>query len=401
MANHTVRVAIIGAGIGGLAAAIALTRIAGVQVTVFEQARHIAEVGAGFGVAPNGQRVLDRLGLLDETKLAGAVMEGPDLYRNADSRIIAEGAYSDSSGRYHTLGMHRADFVDMLTRQLPSGTVHTGHRLTSIRASDTSVRLEFENGTDAEFDAVVGADGIHSVVRESITQPSNPVYSGSIAYRGVLDASLLPKDWPMKIQIWMGKDKHFMCYPLRHRTLFNYVGFVSSDKPLKESWSAAGDVDELAAEFAGDGWDPRLREFIGRIDKTFWWGLYDREPLRNWTRGRVTLLGDAAHPMLPHAGQGVNQALEDSVTLAMFVGEVRNSNDIVTAFKRYTSARMQRTAIVQANSRRSGSQRDSQAEFEDLRRRDAEMRAGRDFRRSFIFDYDAAAVAQKYLTRSY
>ncbi|WP_417562347.1 FAD-dependent monooxygenase [Microbacterium sp.] len=400
MPNHTTRIAVIGAGIGGLAASIALTRIAGVEVTVFEQAHQLAEVGAGFGVAPNGQRVLDRLGLLDATKSAGAVMEGPDFYRNADGKLIAEGAYSDSADRYHTIGMHRADFVDALRKALPDGMVHTGHKLTSISATDSGVRLHFENGVDAEFDAVVGADGIHSVVQESITRPSDPVYAGAIAYRGVLDARHVPDDWPMRIQIWMGKDKHFMCYPLRQRTLFNYVGFVSSDRAIGESWSAAGDVEELAAEFAGDEWDPRLREFISRIDKTFWWGLYDREPLRNWSRGRVTLLGDAAHPMLPHAGQGVNQALEDSMTLALFVREGARTGDLVTAFKRYASARMQRTAIVQAASRRGGSQRYSHDEFQVRRRRDAELRTGREFRRSYIFDYDSVAVAEKSLARA-
>ena len=401
MASHATRVAIVGAGLGGLTAAVALIRIAGVEVTVFEQARQLGEVGAGVGVAPNAQRVLDHLGLLDEVRRAGAILEGPDIYRNADGSPIAEGAWSDSTGQYQTLGMHRADFVDVLTRSLPNGTVHVGKKVTSIHASDSSVQLKFENGMEAEFDAVVGADGIHSMVRDSITQPSDPVYSGAIAYRGVLDANAVPKDWPMRIQVWMGNDKHFMCYPLRQRKLFNYVGFVASDKPLKESWTAAGDVNELAAEFGGERWDPRLQEFIGRISKTFWWGLYDREPLRNWSHGRVTLLGDAAHPMLPHVGQGVNQAIEDSVTLAMLLKDGDGPSSIDGIFKRYASARMQRTAIVQASSRRSGSQRNSRAEFEDVRRRDADLRTGRDFRRSFVFDYDAVAVAEKHLARSH
>jgi salicylate hydroxylase len=246
---------------------------------------------------------------------------------------------------------------------------------------------------------VVGADGVHSVVRDSIMTVPYPVYSGSIAYRGVLDATRLPDDWPMKSQVWMGEGKHFMCYPLQQRKLFNYVGFVPSDKPLEESWSSAGDVSELAAEFGGDGWDPKLREFIGLIDQTFWWGLYDREPLNNWSRGRITLLGDAAHTMLPHAGQGVNQAIEDSVALAFFLRECGGSDGIAEAFKRYTSVRMQRTAILQNSSRRSGSQFDSQNEFEDTRKRDAELRAGRDFRRGVVFDYDAVAAAEKTLKR--
>lgn len=399
MADHTTRVAVIGGGMGGLTAAIALTRIAGVQVTVFEQARRFGDVGAGVTVAPNAQRILDTLGLLDEIKRAGARMEGPGVYLDARGALIAEAAWEDSARRYQNVGMYRPDLVEVLTRAVPADSVRLGHRLTSIHQSASSVRLEFDNGVTGEFDAVVGADGVHSVVRDSIMTVPDPVYSGSIAYRGVLDATRLPDDWPMKSQVWMGEGKHFMCYPLQKRKLFNYVGFVPSDKPLEESWSSAGDVNELAAEFGGDGWDPKLREFIGLIDQTFWWGLYDREPLSNWSRGRITLLGDAAHTMLPHAGQGVNQAIEDSIALAFFLRECDGSDGIAEAFKRYTSVRMQRTAILQNSSRRSGSQFDSQNEFEDTRKRDAELRAGRDFRRGVVFDYDAVAAAEKTLKR--
>lgn len=399
MVNQTTRVAVIGGGMGGLTAAIALTKIAGVHVTVFEQARKLGDVGAGVTVAPNAQRVLDRLGLLDEVKLAGATPEGPGVYLDANGTLVAEAAWEDSAKRYQNVGMYRPDLVDVLTRAVPAESVRLGHRLTSIQALDSSVRLEFENGVNGEFDAVVGADGIHSVVRDSMMQLPDPVYSGFIAYRGVIDATLLPEGWPMISQVWMGEGKHFMCYPLQQGKLFNYVGFVPSDRPLKESWSAPGDVSELAAEFEGEKWDPKLRHFIQLIDKTFWWGLYDHEPLTNWSRGRVTLLGDAAHTMLPHAGQGVNQAIEDSITLAFFLREAEGADEIAEAFKRYTAVRMQRTAILQNSSRRSGSQFDAQNEFEDIKKRDADLRAGRDFRRSVLFDFDAVKSAEKALKR--
>jgi salicylate hydroxylase len=158
-------------------------------------------------------------------------------------------------------------------------------------------------------------------------------------------------------------------------------------------------VSELAAELAGENWDPRLRHFIQLIDKTFWWGLYDHEPLTNWSLGRVTLLGDAAHTMLPHAGQGVNQAIEDSITLAFFLKEAEGAEGIAEAFKRYTAIRMQRTAILQNSSRRSGSQFDEQNEFADIKKRNADLRAGRDFRRSVLFDFDAVKAAEKALKR--
>ena len=399
MVNRTTRIAVIGGGMGGLTAAIALTRIAGVQVTVFEQARKLGDVGAGVTVAPNAQRVLDKLGVLEQIKKAGATPDGHGVYQDAMGNLVAEAAWEDSAKQYRNIGMYRPDLVNVLAQEVASDTIRLGHRLTSIQAMDTAVRLGFENGIQDEFDAVVGADGIHSVVRDSLMQLPTPVYSGFIAYRGVIDADLLPEDWPMISQVWMGEGKHFMCYPLQQRKLFNYVGFVPSDRPLKESWSAPGDVSELAAQFEGEKWDPKLRRFIQLIDKTFWWGLYDHEPLSNWSRGRVTLLGDAAHAMLPHAGQGVNQAMEDSITLAFFLREAESADGIAEAFKRYTAVRMQRTAILQNSSRRSGSQFDAQNEFEDIKKRDADLRAGRDFRRSVVFDYDAVAVAEKALKR--
>ncbi|QYM75464.1 FAD-dependent monooxygenase [Leucobacter luti] len=399
MSTNTTKIAIIGGGMGGLTAAIALTRIAGADVTVFEQARKLGDVGAGVTVAPNGQRVLDRLGVLEKIKRAGAIPDGHGVYQDALGNLVAEAAWEDSAKQYQNVGMYRPDLVNALAGELAPETIRLGHRLTALQRTDTGVRVEFEHGEHGEFDAVVGADGIHSVVRSSLMHLPTPVYSGFIAYRGVLDASLLPDDWPMISQVWMGEGKHFMCYPLKQRKLFNYVGFVPSDRPLKESWSAPGDVAELAAEFAGENWDPRLRHFISLIEQTFWWGLHDHEPLTNWSEGRVTLLGDSAHTMLPHAGQGVNQAMEDSITLAFFLREASGPDGIAEAFKRYTAVRMQRTAILQNASRRSGSQFDAQNEFEDIAKRDADLRAGRDFRRSVVFDFDAVAAAEKALTR--
>lgn len=399
MVSHKTRIAVIGGGMGGLTAAIALTRIAGVQVTLFEQAEALGDVGAGVTVAPNGQRVLDTLGVLESVKQAGAIPDGHGVYQDAMGNLVADAAWEDSAKRYQNIGMYRPDLVDVLAKEVEPDRIHLGHRLTSIQSSGNRVHVEFANGVRDEFDAVVGADGTHSVVRDTVIRPARPVYSGFIAYRGVIDSSILPHDWPMISQVWMGEGKHFMCYPLKQRKLFNYVGFVPSDRPLKESWSAPGDVSELAAEFAGEKWDPNLRHFIQLIDTTFWWGLYDHEPLSNWSRGRITLLGDAAHTMLPHAGQGVNQAMEDSITLAFFLREADGGDDIAEAFKRYTAIRMQRTAILQNSSRRSGSQFDAQDEFADVKKRDADLRAGRDFRRSVVFDFDAVLAAERALKR--
>lgn len=399
MVSQSTRVAIIGGGLGGLTAAIALTRIAGVRVTIFEQAVKLGEVGAGVTVAPNAQRVLDVLGVLEQVKRAGAIPDGHGVYQDSKGRLVTDAAWEDSARQYRNIGMYRPDLINVLAQEVAPTTIRLGHRLAAVHESGAGVRLEFENGSQEEFDAVVGADGIHSVVRKSVAQFPDPVYSGYIVYRGVVDASLLPEDWPMISQVWMGDQRHFMCYPLQQRKLFNFVAGVPSDRPLGGPWSGVAEVSELAAEYASDIWDPKLKQFIAAIEKTFWWGLFDHEPLTNWSRGPVALLGDAAHTMLPHQGQGVNQAIEDSMALATFLKAAETIEDIPEAFRRYTSVRMQRTAILQHGSRRAGAMFDAQYEFADLAKRDADLRVGRDFRRSAVFDYDAQKVAEQALAR--
>ena len=149
--------------------------------------------------------------------------------------------------------------------------------------------------------------------------PSKPVFHGTISYRGLVPRERLP-DWPMdRWQMWLGPAKHFLVFPVRHGTMVNYVGFVPADEEMKESWSAPGDPDVLRAEF--EGWDPRIGAVLKQVDKRFRWALYDREPLPTWTKGRLTLLGDAAHPMLPHLGQGANQSIEDGMALATILSQ--------------------------------------------------------------------------------
>lgn len=399
MVSQGTRIAVIGGGMGGLTAAIALTRIAGVQVTVFEQASKLGEVGAGVTVAPNAQRVLDKLGVLEQIRDAGAVPDGHGVYQDSMGNLVTDAAWEDSAKQYRNIGMYRPDLINALASAVDPNAIRLGHRLTSVETLDSGVRVSFEQGVSEEFDAVVGADGIHSVVRQSIGQFPEPVYSEYIVYRGVVDASTLPEDWPMISQVWMGNNRHFMCYPLQQRKLFNFVAGVPSDRPLHGPWSGPAEVSELAAEFAGDSWDPKLHRFIESIEKTFWWGLFDHEPLTNWSNGPITLLGDAAHTMLPHQGQGVNQAIEDSMALATFVKAAETVADLPEAFRRYTAVRMQRTAILQHGSRRSGAMFDAQYEFADLKKRNADLRVGRDFRRSAVFDYDALKVAEKALNR--
>jgi len=297
-------VVVVGGGIGGLFAANALIA-QGLRVSVYEQAPQLGEVGAGVFLTPNSVRQLQRVGLGPAVDKWGALVGSGSQYFRQDGTPIAPVQVTDSSGWNATYGMHRADLVDFLAAALPAGVVRTGHRATSFEQEGDVARVSFANGATAEGDIVVAADGIHSELRPYVFPPSNPVFSGSVAYRGIVPLERIP-DWPNKAWLmWLGKGKHFLTFPVRAGTLINYVGFVPADEVMKESWSAPGDPDVLRREFAG--WDTRIEFLLSQVQATFRWALYDREPLPSWTKGRLTLLGDAAHPMLPHLGQGANQ----------------------------------------------------------------------------------------------
>ncbi|KAB1648438.1 NAD(P)-binding protein [Pseudoclavibacter endophyticus] len=388
------KVAIIGAGIGGLSAGIALSQ-AGHEVTVYEQARAIGEVGAGIGVAPNGLRMYERLGLRGAIEAVAARYADGSSYFRADGEPIGEMTTADSSGQYFTLGLHRADLVDVLATALGRERLRTGHRLESLEQTATDVTLRFAEARKERADLVIGADGIHSVVRQAVVPglPS-PTPSGSIAYRGLVPASDLP-EWPRGVgQLWMGEGKHFLTYPVRGGELINYVGFVPSHERLKESWSAVGDVDRLRADFAG--WDPRVGRLLDAVQSTFWWGLYDREPLPTWTSGRVTLLGDAAHAMLPHLGQGANQAVEDAMVLAEVLSAAEPTA-VESALERYERLRRERTTAVQRGARDNGRRYDSG--YDDLGQRDDEIRGSKGLR-LWLYDYDAQQAARSLVAGS-
>jgi salicylate hydroxylase len=187
-------------------------------------------------------------------------------------------------------------------------------------------------------------------------QPQPPLFSGRVAYRGVLPAANVPDLSQRDFVIWNGHGKHFLTFPVRPGQLRNYVGFVPADEEMRESWSAPGDPAMLAAEFSE--WDPELGALLSHIEAPFRWGLYDRDPLPHWTLGRLTLLGDAAHPMLPHMGQGANQAIEDGMALATLLGDV-DTAEAPEALLHYEQLRHDRTALIQQGSRANGLRFDS------------------------------------------
>jgi salicylate hydroxylase len=339
------RVAIIGGGIGGLSTAVAL-RATGAHVQVFEQARQLSEVGAGLGLQPNGRRVLVRLGLGEEINRIGARLTGFRICR-PDGSVVSAETYPEGVMQ---LGVHRADMAAVLAAALPQGVVHTGHRCVRFSQHNEFAVVSFDNGVSVKADVVIAADGIHSVLQRYVVDATVPVFSGTVAYRGLIPASRL-QGWPEYLVSWGGGGKHLLVFPVRGGELLNYVGFVPADEHMRESWSAPGDPATLAAEFAD--WNPQARRLLAHVDTTFTWGLYDREPLTRWTQGRLCLLGDAAHAMLPHMGQGANQAIEDAMALATFLRGA-SAADVPEALTRYETLRRDRTAHVQRFSRMNG-----------------------------------------------
>jgi salicylate hydroxylase len=387
MAQSRPDVVIVGGGIGGLFAANALIAH-GLSVSVYEQAPSLGEVGAGVFVTPNSVRQLQRVGLGPSVEKLGARVGAGSQYFRHDGAPIAPVQVTDSSGWNATFGMHRADLVEMLAAALPSQIVHTGHRCTGFEQVGNVARVSFSNGAVVEGDLVVAADGIHSELRHHVVPPSRPVFSGSVAYRGVVPHALVPH-WPTGSWLmWLGKAKHFLTFPVRAGRLINYVGFVPADEEMKESWSAPGDPDVLRTEFAG--WDPRIGSLLRQVQLTFRWALYDREPLPTWTRGRLTLLGDAAHPMLPHLGQGANQSIEDGIALATILARADRKTG-PAALVVYESLRRERVAQVQRGARENGLRYDSA--YADLGVRDAEITAHAAFRRR-LYDHDVVPEAE-------
>jgi 2-polyprenyl-6-methoxyphenol hydroxylase-like FAD-dependent oxidoreductase len=381
MSTNPIRVAVVGGGIGGVAAAVALLK-RGIDVHLYEQAPALTEVGAGVAIQPNGARMLKKLGLGDGITRYGARWADPQ-YRRSDGTFAAAMWPPELASRIEFFGFHRADLLSLFVDELPGAIVHTGHKCVGFEQDDRQAIVTFANGARAAADAVIGADGIHSTLQQFVVAPSRPQFSGQVAHRGIVSAASV--SWqPGAMRNWLGAGKHFLVFPVRANTLVNYVGFVTTQEQTRESWSAAGDPAALAREFAG--WDPMVEAILAQASNTFRWGLYDREPLAKWTSGRLTLLGDAAHPMLPHAGQGANQAIEDGVTLAAVLARA-DQQSAPRALAIYEKLRRERTAGVQQRSRlnlaryyQAGAERDRAlgAQHEE---------------RAWIWNYDAEAEA--------
>ena len=352
---NPVSFAVIGAGMGGLASAALLRRL-GFAVCVYEQAPAFARVGAGIQMAPNATKVLRALGVEDH--LRRVAFQSPRMVSRvwdtgevtSDMPMAAEAEEKYGSPCFF---LHRADLHAALLSAVPEGVVQLNRRLTGITQGADGVTLRFADGAQEHVDAVIAADGVHSVVRELLLGPERPHFTGKVAYRTTFPAARMnPAQVPQVRTKWWGRDRHMVIYPVMANR--DEIYFVTSQPEAAEwltpeSWSATGDLNELRASFAGFHAD--VQAVLNAATEVHKWALFEREPLPRWCLegGRVVLLGDACHPMTPYMAQGAAAALEDAMVLSRCLEGVATKG-IAAAFERYEVTRKPRTSQIQANS---------------------------------------------------
>ncbi len=343
------KIIIAGAGLGGLAAASCLMQ-AGHEVEIYEQAPALAEVGAGIQISANAFHVMRHLGLGDDLLRLG-VRPGAYVFRLHDTgEVLQRFSLSAEHEAQHGapyVQLHRADLHELLAakaRSLKSDVVRLNHRMASFTQNAAGVEARFDNGAVARGDILIGADGLKSVVRRQLWGDAPATYTGDGAWRLVVPVERLPEPrLDPVMSVFMGPGGHAVCYYLRSGSLLNFVGIIETDDISEESWTLRLPWEKLKADFAG--WHPAIQQIIdcGDKDQAFRWSLHNRAPIRAWGQGRVTLLGDSAHPTLPYLAQGAVMAIEDGAVLTRALGMAGNIED---ALKLYERNRVERTARI-------------------------------------------------------
>ena len=387
---------VIGAGIGGTAAALALMR-AGCDVRVYEQVKAKAEVGAGIQISPNASRLLHGYGLSRALQSLAVRPAAIEIRRWDDGDILSRETLGDAVERafgapyYH---FHRADLLRILTDALPTGVLQPARRCVGATQTDGGVRAEFDDGSLVDGDLLVGADGIHSTIRRILLGDERPQFSGNVAYRGLAPAERVAHlGLRHNSTNWMGPHGHFVHYFVSGGRYLNFVAVSEQANWERESWNDRGSIEDALRFYAG--WHPQIHTILGAVDETFKWALFDRAPLAKWSVGRITLLGDACHPMLPYMAQGAAQSIEDGATLAACLAGASRA-DIAPALQRYETLRRPRTAWIQAAAR-GNAITFHLPDGPEQRARDAVMKAQTDLspRRAALFGFDAETLDQQ------
>jgi salicylate hydroxylase len=340
------RILIAGAGIGGIVAALALLQ-RGFRVALYEQAGELRELGAGVQISPNGSRVLRELGLLPAMEAIASVPVAKEMRLfNTGQAWRVQDLGANAVTRYGSPYwlVHRGDFHAVLVQALAErapGAVQAGARCTGFEQDVAGVTLLLESGDRVHGDALIGADGVHSRIREVMFGGARANFTGFMAWRGVVPMDRLPARLRQQHGMtWIGPLGHVVTYPLRRGELLNFVTAIERDDWLIESWSEAGTVQECRRDFAL--WHDDVQAIVDAIDVPYKWAMLGREPLQHWSVGRVSLLGDACHPTLPFLAQGANMAIEDGMVLARCL----DWYEVPEALRSYEAARLERTSRI-------------------------------------------------------
>ncbi|MFJ8581134.1 FAD-dependent monooxygenase [Micromonospora sp. NPDC093277] len=384
------RVTIVGAGIGGCTLAAEL-HAAGIDCRVYEQAPALKPVGAGVQLAPNAVRPLHRLGLTDHLRAVAVPVGAIQMRRWNDgatiSRLPLDGCVEQFGAPYLTV--LRSDLHHGLVGLLPPGSLRLGRRVVAVHDGPDQAELEFTDGARERADVVVGADGIHSVVRAGLHR-DEPRFSGQLIFRGLVPADRVPSlTQDPRVQLWLGPNQHCVGYPVAGGRMVSFGATVPATAGQQESWSAVGEPGELALVYRD--WHPEVRKLIGSADEMGRWALHDRDPVVGWSGRRTVLLGDAAHPMLPFLAQGANQAIEDAVALARCL-TAADRDDVRPALRRYERVRRPRTDEVHLRSR-ANNRTLHLADGTRAQERDARLATAANLRdQEWLYGYDAAAA---------
>lgn len=342
------RIAIVGAGIGGLTAALALLR-RGFEVAVYEQAEELREVGAGLQISANGSCVLVAAGVLDTVRDFSFSPEGKRirLWNTGQSwKLFDLGPESVERYGYPYFTVHRNDLHQALAaavRAIAPDAIQLGAKCVGVDQDARGADIHFAGKPSARHDVVIGADGVHSVIREKLFGELPARFTGMVAWRGVIPMERLPARLVNDVGTnWVGPGGHVVHYPIRRGELMNFTSVVENQDWKIESWSSPSTVEAYLADYPG--WHEDVHDYIRAIETPFRWALLGREPMTNWSIGRVTLLGDAAHPMLPFMAAGASMAIEDGWMLARALEAY--GDDIGEALRRYQQARIARTTRV-------------------------------------------------------